>query len=311
MGTKTDPIIYNLKERGFKAFGNPRQFNIPLVASIINSPAVQEAVKARSIVGYLGHWPRVKWGAIAAEGGIDGKEAVAVEPAVVTTSIKAYGDGTIEHVQEFLETDPGQKALRMFQSKVGGFSSVINEVRRIFGGFDYVIAPNYNSNRGYTLDSAHAGSPMLALETLLDDAHGGFSLEQIDSFIRQEQGQAIEVLLDHAHHQRQHLLHSNDQLMAENEWLRDELARRAPEAVTQLDSAVVHGFQGRGVVIYDSAHGDAMAQRSNAFMNAALPALPHLTQEEGEGQGQGAPKPKFLQGVMNAATEHARNLFLG
>lgn len=311
MGTKTDPIIYNLKERGFKAFGNPRQFNIPLVASIINSPAVQEAVKARSIVGYFGHWPRVKFGAIAVEGGTDGKNAVAVEPAVVTTSIKAYGDGTIEHVQEFLDTDPGQKALRLFQSKVGGFSSVINEMRRIFGGFDYVIAPNYNSNRGYVMDSAYAGSPMLALETLLDDAHGGFSLEQIDGFIRQEQGQAIEVLLDHAHQQRQHLLYANDQLTAENEWLRDELSKRSPDAITRLDSAVVHGFQGRGVVIYDSAHGDALAQRSDLFMNAALPDLPHLPQEEGESQKPGARKPGPVKRVLNAATEQARHILLG
>ena len=122
------PLIrYNLKDRGRQFRGVERNFDIPAIVAAINSPACQERVKTRGMLGYLGHWVRIRFGLEPPEGGIAQGKAQAVEPAIVTTYLKAYPNGDIEHQTEFLDTDPGRIASRMYDSKVGGFSSAIDE----------------------------------------------------------------------------------------------------------------------------------------------------------------------------------------
>jgi len=153
---RTGVIRFNLAERGRSARGVERNFDTAAAARLINSPAVQERVKHGDMLGYFGHWPRVKFGLNAAEGGVvDGKH-VSVEPALRTVSIKAYPDGTVEHEEEFLDTASGKIAARLYASKAGGFSSAIRApvvgskaIPNEFHGFDYVLEPNYTTNRGY------------------------------------------------------------------------------------------------------------------------------------------------------------------
>jgi hypothetical protein len=161
MGTKTDIIRFNVKDRGRKHRGQDRNFDTAKLADLINGPEVQERVKNRDLVGYWGHWPRVKFGLEPGEAALVKGKVVNLEPAVVTTFLKAYPDGTIEHQAEFLDTAPGRLTERMHASKVGGFSSAINAPRRgsmqvpvSFHGFDYVQEPNFTGNRGYAFDSA-------------------------------------------------------------------------------------------------------------------------------------------------------------
>ncbi|OTG39415.1 hypothetical protein B7G60_14605, partial [Staphylococcus aureus] len=52
------------------------------------------------------------------EGGIAQGKAQAVEPAIVTTYLKAYPNGDIEHKTEFLDNDTGRIASRMYANKV-------------------------------------------------------------------------------------------------------------------------------------------------------------------------------------------------
>lgn len=161
MGMKTEIIRFNVRERGRRFRGQDRNFDTAALASLINGGEVQERVKNGDLLGYYGHWPRVKFGMDVQEGAMVGGKPVHLEPAIRTTSIKAYPDGTIEHQAEFLDTAPGRLAQRLYQSKTGGFSSAINAPRRGsmqvpngFFGFDYVLEPNFTGNRGYALDSA-------------------------------------------------------------------------------------------------------------------------------------------------------------
>lgn len=161
MGMKTELIRFNVRERGRRFRGQDRNFDTAALAALINGGEVQERVKNGDLLGYYGHWPRVKFGMDVQEGAMVGGKPVHLEPAIRTTSIKAYPDGTIEHQAEFLDTAPGRLAERLYKSKTGGFSSAINAPRRGsmqvpngFFGFDYVLEPNFTGNRGYALDSA-------------------------------------------------------------------------------------------------------------------------------------------------------------
>lgn len=156
MSMRTGIIRFNLAERGRTARGVERNFDTATAARLINSPAVQERVKHGDMIGYFGHWPRVKFGLNAAEGGIVGGKHVSVEPALRTVYLKAFPDGTVEHEEEFLDTASGKIAARLYASKAGGFSSAIRApqvgskaIPSEFHGFDYVLEPNYSTNRGY------------------------------------------------------------------------------------------------------------------------------------------------------------------
>ncbi|MCO7216867.1 hypothetical protein [Halomonas sp. OfavH-34-E] len=175
------PLIkYNLKERGRQHRGVERHFDIPAIVASINSPATQERVKTRGMLGYFGHWPRVRFGMEPPEGGIADGQAQAVEPAVVTTHLKAYDDGTVEHQTEFLDTATGQMASRMYANRVGGFSTAIDPRKPELYGFDWVNDPNYSTNRGYdlVLDSVTSG------EMTFDDVVSAEHAEQMAAMNR-------------------------------------------------------------------------------------------------------------------------------
>lgn len=153
---KTGIIRFNIRDRKRLHRGVDRAFDVAAVVDMINSPAVQERVKMRDLHGFYGHWPREQFGINPSEGGfVDGRQ-VSLEPALVTTYLKAFPDGTIEHEAEFADSTPGRAARRLFNSKLGGFSTAFT-TRQVgksklpvdFGGLDYVYEPNYTENRGY------------------------------------------------------------------------------------------------------------------------------------------------------------------
>ena len=95
----TDSITYNVRERGRKHRGVDRNFDTAALAALINGAGVQEKVKHGDMMGYLGHWPRVKFGMEVTEGGIDpgtGK-AVSLPMAIRTVELHADPDGSITH----------------------------------------------------------------------------------------------------------------------------------------------------------------------------------------------------------------------
>lgn len=205
-------IRYNLKERGREFRGVERNFDIPAIVAAINSPACQERVKTRGMLGYLGHWVRIRFGLEPPEGGIADGKAHAIEPAIVTTHLKAYPNGDIEHKTEFLDNDTGRIASRMFDNKVGGFSSVIDEVKVNFFGFDWVNDPNYSTNRGYGLamDSA---------------TNGAMTLDDIIAAEYQDRTQAMLLLLEKTEYREKLALDSAVALRNENDELLSLLAQ--------------------------------------------------------------------------------------
>lgn len=154
MGLKTDIIRYNLHDRGRKYVGQPRRFNVSKLAAIVNGARIQEMVKKRDLVGYLGHDIRRQFGLNPPEAALNGGKLIPIEPAFVTTYIKIFDDGTVEHQAQFLDTPLGIKAQEWHIAGLGGFSSVVapnEEDPNDFFGFDYVRSPNFHGNRGYAV----------------------------------------------------------------------------------------------------------------------------------------------------------------
>ena len=244
------PIIkYNLRDRGRQFRGKPRNFNVPVIVKAINSPACQEKVHNRDMLGFYGHWPRMKFGMNPMEGGIEKGRPAFLEPALVTIHLKAYPDGTIEHQEEFLDTDSGKLAAKLFRSRVGGFSSVIGNANGEFFGFDYVNEPNYSTNRGYSLDS-------VAIDEMTD--------QEVEAAIRGEQISGVLALLDGLENDFTVANETIEHLKLENEQLLSMLAAKGiKEEDVKLD-AVGPTFLDRGEA--ERLQNDIMAFRSLDYL---------------------------------------------
>jgi hypothetical protein len=208
---KTGPITYSARDRGRKFRGQERNFDTAALARVVNSGEVQERVKNRDMWGYYGHWPRMLFGMQPGEGGLvqrgpQAGKVVKLEPAFVTTSLKADTDGNITHEAEFLDNATGRLTHRAMRNKTAGFSSCIDcttlngvDVPRGFYGFDFVSEPNFTTNRGYALDGVFDDAEEAAVfDCVLAEATGNVRL--MDSVYQalqadyEMQSQAMEAL---------------------------------------------------------------------------------------------------------------------
>ncbi|MFA5920167.1 MAG: hypothetical protein WC856_02600 [Methylococcaceae bacterium] len=216
------PIIrYNLKDRQRQFRGQERNFNIKALCDSIMGGATQERIRTRAMTGYFGHKPRILAGMEPTESMVINGKYNEIEPAIVTVSLTCDMDGNIEHQTEFLDTVPGRKAARIFKSRVGGFSSVIDTAKNEFYGLDFVLDPNYSGNRGYALDSAN-----MTYDQVLDEARNEeeeFWLALIAT--KDAQIEQAAIALDHA--------------TTENEQLLSILATRTNCASMELDSTAI------------------------------------------------------------------------
>ena len=226
---ETPVIRYNLKDRGRQHTGQRRNFNVKAICDAINGPACQEAVGLRTMVGYYGHLPRVRYGLSPVEGGIEGGKYAPVEPAFVTTYLKADYDGNVEHRAEFLDTTAGKLAAKLWEGKVGGFSSAIDQAKPEFYGFDFVLAPNCagNSFRGVALDDVTGGNL------------GDLTYDDIYAAEQDEQAQAMIILLDDIRQEREQTSEVIERLRAENEQLISLLAASGKDPLAALDSVAI------------------------------------------------------------------------
>lgn len=268
MGQKTGKIRYNVNERGRQHRGKDRNFDLRALQSLVNSPAIQERVRNRDMVGYYGHWQRVKFGVIPPETVILDGKSVNIDPAIVTTYLSADSDGNIEHEAEFLDTPSGRIAERLYASKTGGFSSAIDATTRgnfhvptSFAGFDYVLEPNYTTNRGYLFDSANMETEDQDKFVLLDSVmHSNHALT------------AMNVLYDSLQNDHMLAMQTIQRLMEENEDLLSMHARNG----TILDSVGAPGV--RPMLASKSATAE-FQRRAAAFNAATLPAFEKLPEE--------------------------------
>lgn len=221
MATVETPLItYNLAQRGRQYRGKERHFHLQVMAAAINSPETQERVKHRDMLGFYGHWPRLKFGMNPCEGGPIG----VVEPALVTTHLSAQDDGTVQHRAEFLKTKAGQLASQLFDSKTGGFSSAIDEVKPEFFGFDYVFEPNYSTNRGYEITFDSASGNFAVGDMTLDAIMAAEYDDQLSGFL---------ALVQKMGDMQRLTLQSMNRLQAENEDLMSRIVRQPSLDSTQ------------------------------------------------------------------------------
>ena len=257
----TDIIKFNVGNRGRTHRGKDRNFDTRALAALVNSPETQERVKNRDMVGYYGHWQRMKFGLIPPETVIVGGKNINIEPAIVTTYLRAEPDGTIEHKTEFLDTAAGKIAARLHRSRTGGFSSAINanprgglDVPTMFAGFDYVLEPNFTTNRGYTFDGV--------MDTGLADG------DMIFDFVMQDYSQnnaAMIALYDSLQADHHMALATVQKLMEENEELLSALARGS--------NAILDGVEGSRPALLSKRATFDFAARSAGFKGASLARL--------------------------------------
>ncbi|SET41399.1 hypothetical protein SAMN05216326_12565 [Nitrosomonas marina] len=257
MPQKTPKIRYSLKDRGRQYTGKVRNFNIRALFDFVNSDACQETVESRGMIGYYGHWPRVRFGMDPTEGGLDNGKPVPVEPAFVTTHLKMFDDGMVEHVAEFFDTASGKLAEKLFfDSKTGGFSSAIDASINKFYGFDYVIEPNFlnNSFRGVTLDDAMGGS---LGELTYDDVYAA----ECEEYARN-----MMALLDSIKGEREASSETIERLQQDNEQLMSFLASHNVDAAAVLDSS-----RGSSHILVDRSAKEQLLDDVNSFGNETLP----------------------------------------
>jgi hypothetical protein len=211
-------ITYNLKDRGRQHTGQPRSFDVRAICDSVNGPATQETVKSRGMLGYFGHKIRLLAGLEPAESMVISGKYNEIEPAIITTDIKAAPDGTISHKTEFLDTEPGRKAARLYANKVGGFSSVIDKNNRLIG-FDFVLQPNYNGNRGFALDSVD-----------------GFTFDSVLAEAKEEEETGFIDVIEQKNAEIAAIQAAFDNLSAENE---DLLSMLASKKATMEDASVM------------------------------------------------------------------------
>ena len=254
---ETPVIRYNLKDRGRQHTGQHRNFNIKAICDAINGPACQEMVASRGMLGFYGHLPRVRYGMAPVEGGIEGGKYAPVEPAIVTTYLKADYDGNVEHRAQFLDTAAGRLAAKLWEEKVGGFSSAIDQSRPEFYGFDYVAQPNYlnNSFRGIALDDAMGGNV------------GALTYDDIYAAEQDEQSQAVIAILDNINAERLTTSAVIERLQHENEQLLSMLAKKGIEPSAVLDAASV-----LPVAVSISA-AERIGRDAKLFRSAELPTF--------------------------------------
>lgn len=245
MTSKTEKITYNVHDRGRQTRGVDRVFHLPALGKLLRGKDVQERVRSGDMMGYLGHWPRLVFGMAMVEGGVFEGKAISLQPAVRTIYLDCDDEGNITHQEEFLDTDDGGVAAKLYASKAGGFSSAIDAIPNTFPhepldmyGFDYVYEPNYHTNRGYTpmLDGVNMAEAM---------ANGGGMMAILDAVSTQGNGAAamLSKMYDSLKSQFDQMAQAYEAVLSENDQMITAMALRsaAPLAAPVLDSIPFNG----------------------------------------------------------------------
>lgn len=206
----TKSITYNLGERGRQYNGVDRNdVDVSSVVAQINSPQVQELVMSGDLYGYYGHEIRQRFGMHPPDTWVNPHtgEAVKIEAAIRTIKLSADNDGNVTAKHEFLDTNSGDYAIRLYKNNAGGFSSAINRKRGSdglyqatgFAGFDYVMQPNYATNKGDgqldsilflddepVFDGVDVSAEQLMLNQALDNAIA-YQLDSINTFLQADE----------------------------------------------------------------------------------------------------------------------------
>lgn len=236
-------LKFNIFDTGREYTGKQRGYILDNVKQVINSPVVQERLRLREMVGYVGHGLREMAGKLTLGEKVSVKmpngQMMVVDaiPSNVTTDITIDDEGNLTHTQEVLDNNEGQKLLGLHNSKVGGFSwaagggkigasTIISDLL----GFDYVHNPLFSSNRGYVLDSADDDT--YDREAILDNLTGAGVPDEnremvLDSF-------TASAAFEAAQYREQ--LFASQQVIADQHGAHVELTQLLDSATSEVDS---------------------------------------------------------------------------
>lgn len=139
---------------------NDRNYLLRSVRETFDSPATQERIQLGEMYGYYGHGRRAAYYAKTGRLNlpefavvmVDGKPVTLENvPSNRTLEVNVDDNGVVTHVQEILDTEPGNIVDGMNRSRAGGWSwatggddQAVSKVTSFYG-FDYVTIPNYIS----------------------------------------------------------------------------------------------------------------------------------------------------------------------
>ncbi len=126
--------------------GSKRNYNVDKYRAMVENNSTQARIANGYAVGYYSHDSRSrKKGYVAAERDDNGNEVI---PCCKTLKMEwVEGENKVRHTQRILNNKIGKEIQKLIENGVGGFSSVHNLSNGSFYGFDYVISPNFSSNR--------------------------------------------------------------------------------------------------------------------------------------------------------------------
>jgi len=146
--------------------GSTRNYNKSLFRDMVNNKEVQMHIKNGYAVGYYSHQNRDLRTLIPSERNSNGDE---VFPCCKTISMKYNDDDTVTHTQRILSNDIGKEVQKLIKGGVGGFSGVQNIPKKKFYGFDYVISPNFTTNRVIVDNSCKNGMCGISMDSVSNE----------------------------------------------------------------------------------------------------------------------------------------------
>jgi len=137
-------ITFNPFEHGH-FLGSPRNYDKIKYKNMVENKKTQIHIKNGYAIGYYGHDSRdPNKGYIPHE---RDKNGDVIYPCCKTLSMKWVEPNLVRHTQRILSNEIGKEIQKLIKAGVGGFSSVHNLKTGDFYGFDYVISPNFTTNR--------------------------------------------------------------------------------------------------------------------------------------------------------------------
>jgi len=219
-------ITFNPFEHGH-FLGPPRNYNKEKYREMVENKKTQIHIKNGYAVGYYGHDSRdPNKGYIPNE---RDKNGDVIYPCCKTLSMEWLDNGLVKHTQRILNNEIGQEVQKLIRAGVGGFSSAHNLKTGGFYGFDYVISPNFTTNRVIVDNTCKNGMCGINIDSVFSGIDN--ELKANISFYLDSIGIDDNSLLETIYNLEKHTLTYQDNIR-----LLNEIENQKKEIYTQLDN---------------------------------------------------------------------------
>jgi len=167
-GTMEVTISFSPFKHGHK-LGAERNYNRDAYKAMVENKVSQMHIKNGYALGYYSHSVRSKQNPCTAVEHNNNDEVI----YPIAKTIEMYWDNDrqeVVHTQRILNNKGGKEIQKLIENGVGGFSSVHNLKTSLFCGFDYVLSPNFSSNRAVVDNVCKGGVCSLDADDIISDA---------------------------------------------------------------------------------------------------------------------------------------------